>query len=340
MESLPRFALVELDSQADIFANLVAIELAIQQAVAQHANLVVLPENAFCFGNQAFASQYFEALKKCCADLACHYNIHLLAGTLPCPYRPDGTPVPDNKLRQSSLLFNPSGDCVARYDKIHLFKAQVNDSTGSYDEGKTFEAGDTPVVAKTALGNIGMMVCFDLRFPALAWHLRTQGAEILTTPSAFTYATGEKHWQSLLIARALDSQCLVIGAAQTGDHAILCSNPQTPVNIRQTWGYSDFINADGQIMPAMSSKFVPFANPLLAQHKFSQTPIAQSTKTWLQPSNVADIPLDFSQSFAQSLLPSVVKVATVDFDKHAQLNCRQSIDLAQSQKFGISMLAI
>ena len=193
MTKLTKFAIVELNSQTDILANLQSIELGIKIASERGTRMVILPENAFCFGKQGFASQYFDALKAWSAQAARHYGVYLLAGTLPCPYRPDGTPVADGKLRQSSLLFDPAGNCLARYDKIHLFKATVNDSTGNYDEGRTFEAGNELIVADTEFGKVGMMVCFDIRFPTLAVKLRELGADILTAPSAFTYQTGKAH---------------------------------------------------------------------------------------------------------------------------------------------------
>ena len=243
MTKLTKFAIVELNSQTDILANLQSIELGIKIASERGTRMVILPENAFCFGKQGFASQYFDALKDWSAQAARHYGVYLLAGTLPCPYRPDGTPVADGKLRQSSLLFDPAGDCLARYDKIHLFKATVNDSTGNYDEGRTFEAGNELIVTDTEFGKVGMMVCFDIRFPTLAVKLRELGADILTAPSAFTYQTGKAHWHALLTARALDSQCMVIGAGQTGDHVV---NPSAPSNVRSTWGHSEFISSHGE----------------------------------------------------------------------------------------------
>ena len=248
MTKLTKFAIVELNSQTDILANLQSIELGIKIASERGTRMVILPENAFCFGKQGFASQYFDALKAWSAQAASHYGVYLLAGTLPCPYRPDGTPVADGKLRQSSLLFDPAGDCLARYDKIHLFKATVNDSTGNYDEGRTFEAGKELIVADTEFGKVGMMVCFDIRFPTLAVKLRELGADILTAPSAFTYQTGKAHWHTLLTARALDSQCMVIGAGQTGDHVV---NPSELGKVRSTWGHSEFITitADKFAMP-------------------------------------------------------------------------------------------
>ncbi len=258
MLTKPIIGCVQLNSQSDIDANLTTIETSIQAAAKLGVHLLVLPENACRMGNQHELSERFEALSDWYADLAFKHQLFIVAGTLPCPYRPDGKPVPNAKLRQVSQLFAPDGKRLARYDKIHLFKAQVADSTGSYDEGQTFEAGDTTVVAQCDMRGligagsglsessrpltVGMMVCFDLRFAALAQRLRQAGAELLTAPSAFTYQTGQAHWQLLLQARALDAQCMVVGAAQGGEHRY----PQA--KNRKTWGHSAITNANGEVV--------------------------------------------------------------------------------------------
>lgn len=109
-----------------------------------------------------------------------------------------------------SLCISPERT-EARYDKIHLFDVQVGDAVGGYQESRFFEPGTDVVVTSTPFGNIGLMVCYDLRFPELTLTLRQQGAHLLTAPAAFTYTTGQMHWQLLLQARAMDSQCYVLG---------------------------------------------------------------------------------------------------------------------------------
>ena len=340
MTKLTKFAIVELNSQTDILANLQSIELGIKIASERGTRMVILPENAFCFGKQGFASQYFDALKAWSAQAARHYGVYLLAGTLPCPYRPDGTPVADGKLRQSSLLFDPAGDCLARYDKIHLFKATVNDSTGNYDEGRTFEAGNALIVADTEFGKVGMMVCFDIRFPTLAVKLRELGADILTAPSAFTYQTGKAHWHALLTARALDSQCMVIGAGQTGEHVV---NPSAPGNVRSTWGHSEFISSDGE---RVLTQIIDVANDTAnnaATRDFDITnnlahlPLSAKAASWLPKSNSRQ-PLDqTTDQTAVKTTPSqqAPSVIFADFDADAQQITRQNIALLECQKLTI-----
>ena len=239
-------AAVQMSSQQDIEANLADIKAAISEASKQGAQLVVLPENCCSMGRQFATAERFDELSDAMAESARAFGIYLLAGSLPCPYRPDGVIVPDGRLRQVSQLFAPDGTRVARYDKIHLFTATVADKQGSYNEAATFEPGTQTVVvpleANDAVYQLGMMVCFDLRFPALAQRLRQAGAEVLSAPSAFTYLTGQAHWSLLLRARALDSQCMVIGAAQGGEHAYKDGKS------RQTWGRSTITAYDGTII--------------------------------------------------------------------------------------------
>ena len=224
-------AAIQMNSQQNVEDNLADIKAAITDAQAQGVELVVLPENCCSMGQQSATAERFDDLSATIAD----YH-----------YRPDGTVVPDGRLRQVSQLFVPDGTRVARYDKIHLFTATVADKHGSYNEAATFEPGTQTVIAPLAVGNtvyqLGMMVCFDLRFPALAQRLRQAGAELLSAPSAFTYLTGQAHWSLLLRARALDSQCMVIGAAQGGDH--LYKDGST----RQAWGHAAITAFDSTVI--------------------------------------------------------------------------------------------
>lgn len=232
-------SVVQMNSQNDIEANFSVIESLIQQSKANGASLIVFPENFVCFaaGKQRETAERFEEFQQRLEHLAAQYQIWIVAGTLPCPFRPDGSKISDGRVRTVSLCISPERT-EARYDKIHLFDVQVGDSVGGYQESKFFEPGTDVVVAKTPFGNIGLMVCYDLRFPELALTLRSQGANILTAPAAFTYTTGEMHWQLLLQARAMDSQCQVLGAAQQGWHG----------EKRQTWGHAGASNSRGQIL--------------------------------------------------------------------------------------------
>lgn len=232
-------SVVQMNSQDDIDANFIVIESLIQQSKADGAELIVFPENFVCFagGKQRETAARFETIQQRLEHLALQYQIWIVAGTLPCPFRPDGSIIPDGRVRTVSLCISPERT-EARYDKIHLFDVHVGDAVGGYQESKFFEPGTDIVVAKTPFGHIGLMVCYDLRFPELALTLRAQGANILTAPAAFTYTTGQMHWQLLLQARAIDSQCHVLGAAQQGWHG----------EKRQTWGHAGATHSRGQIL--------------------------------------------------------------------------------------------
>lgn len=241
-------ASVQLNSQNNLQDNLKTIKNAVETASKQGAKLVVLPENACYMGRQSDIADDFNNLSASLSTLAKTYNVHLLAGTLPCPYHLDGSP--SDKIYQTSLLFDNHGNTLARYNKIHLFRASVGDGVGNYDESQTFLAGNRPILATCVIDGqtitLGLMICFDLRFPKLAQLLRQMGADILLAPSAFTYPTGQIYWDLLIKARAIDSQCMVVGAAQGGIH-------KTTHNERQTWGHSMIARADGQILASTQS---------------------------------------------------------------------------------------
>jgi predicted amidohydrolase len=136
------------------------------------------------------------------------------------------------------LVFNEQGEVVARYDKIHLFDAIVNDSQSRYQESEHYRPGEKITLVDTPVGRLGLTVCYDLRFPELFAQLRDQGAEIIAVPSAFTWVTGQAHWQPLLQARAIETGCFILAAGQGGQH-----NEK-----RKTWGHSQIVDPWGSVM--------------------------------------------------------------------------------------------
>ena len=138
-------------------------------------------------------------------------------------------------------IYNPQGQHVARYDKIHLFK--FDDGTHVYDEAATLAPGSQPALFDLPSRDghtwrVGLSICYDLRFPELYRTLSAQGAEVLLVPSAFTFVTGKAHWSTLLRARAIENLCALIAAAQGGVHE----------NTRRTWGHSMLIGPWGNIL--------------------------------------------------------------------------------------------
>lgn len=212
----------------------------LRQAAAEAVQLVVLPENFAVFGPEATVqvAAAWDEIVSWLAGQARTHGLWLVAGTLPSPTRPDGSLVPAGRVRSATLVFSAEGLCVGRYDKRHLFDVEVADAQGSYQESRTFEPGDDLPLIATPWGGLGILTCYDLRFPEQARQLRSMGADILVCPAAFTAVTGEAHWQVLLRARAIENQCLMIAAAQGGRHSAQ----------RETWGHSQIIDAWGRVL--------------------------------------------------------------------------------------------
>lgn len=203
--------------------------------------LVVLPEAFASFG-AGEASQQARAeapgsgpIQDAVADIARKHDLWIVAGTIPIQA--------GERYSGASILFDNQGKQVARYDKIHLFDATVEDGTGSYQESKYTQPGSELVVVDTPFGRIGMSVCYDLRFPEQFRALRAQGAEIIVLPSAFTRVTGKAHWQPLLQARAIENQCYLVAPNQGGKHP----------DGRETWGHSMIIDPWGRVCTEISS---------------------------------------------------------------------------------------
>ncbi len=235
---------IQLSSAADVAINLAKIaELLAEithkpEADDKVEHLVVLPECCLFFGSKdsdqltlAKASLADNSLCLALAQLAQRFQVYLVAGTIPLLTKSA------DKFTNSSCVFNPEGKLLAQYDKIHLFDVNVSDNTKSYHESKYTQAGNKISVVNTAFANIGLSVCFDLRFPNLFQQLALAGADIITVPSAFTKVTGKAHWQTLLSARAIENQVYIIAAGQEGIHE----------NGRETWGHSMIINPWGEI---------------------------------------------------------------------------------------------
>lgn len=250
------FAAIQMNSTSHVAENLQHTKKLIKRAVAQKAKLIVLPENFAYIGNtvtpvlQQVRDELAEApsllmiaetygvgpIQDFLKSVAKEYQIYLVGGTIPLTTPNDNKTLPQ-KIYSSSLLYDPDGNCIARYDKIHLFDVCVNEKE-QYLESKVFQSGKEIVVANTAIGNIGLSVCYDLRFPELYRQMLEKNVEIITVPSAFTYTTGKAHWEVLVRARAIENLCYVIAPNQVGIHS----------NDRQTYGHSMIVNHWGQAL--------------------------------------------------------------------------------------------
>jgi len=244
-----RVAAVQMVSSTSVQDNLEQADVLIHQAAQAGAQLVVLPEYFFLMGRddtdrltvmEAFKEAGENAtehtpLQDFLRQQAMQHNVWLAGGTIPLQ-----TDRPEH-FYNTTLVFNPQGERCARYDKIHLFGFRKNTEDGvqAYDEGRTILAGSRPQHFTAPCGRVGLSICYDLRFPEL--YRAFVPANLMLVPSAFTYATGSKHWEVLLRARAIENQCYVLAAAQGGKHE----------NGRRTWGHSMLIDPWGEIVDCL-----------------------------------------------------------------------------------------
>jgi len=236
--TMHRIAAIQMTSTEDVQANLSQAAKWIAKAAEQGARLVVLPEMFAMMGvDQMDKVKTREALghgpiQDFLREQAAKYRIWLVGGTLPLTIEHE-----NEKVSAACLLFDDQGNCVARYNKIHLFDVSLQKTQETYHESKVILAGDKLVVAETPVGKIGLAVCYDVRFPEMFRNMHEQSVEIVILPAAFTYVTGAAHWEVLLRARAIENQVYMIAAAQTGLHP----------NGRKTYGHSMIIDPWGVV---------------------------------------------------------------------------------------------
>ncbi|MCC5855841.1 MAG: carbon-nitrogen hydrolase family protein [Idiomarina sp.] len=233
---MSNISLLQWTSAADWPTNRATILELLEQLPTERPLLVVLPEAFSHFGaGESAQGRYAEAagegeVQDFMRECARNYNIWLLAGTIPVRA--------GDKHSAASLLYNADGDCVAHYNKLHLFDAAVDDGTKHYRESAYTKPGEAIVVIDTPFGRLGLAVCYDLRFPEMFRAMLAQGAELIALPSAFTQVTGQAHWDVLVRARAIENQVYMLAPNQVGTHA----------DGRQTWGHSMIVDPWGKIM--------------------------------------------------------------------------------------------
>jgi nitrilase len=234
-----KLAALQMTSGPDVEANLVSAARLLEQAASGGARLAALPEN-FAFMGLADADKRRIAeadgdgpIQRFLARTAGELKLWIIAGTVPLrlPEEP--------RVAAACLVFSDSGERVARYDKIHLFDVSVPGSSAeNYRESANIAPGKDSILADTAVGRVGLSVCYDLRFPELYRRLSASGAEILSVPSAFTVPTGRAHWETLLRARAIENLCHVVAPAQSGFHP----------SGRETYGDSMIVDHWGRVL--------------------------------------------------------------------------------------------
>lgn len=237
-----KIAAVQMVSTPRVSENLERARVLIGQAADAGAELVALPEY-FCLMGQRDTDKLDAAeadgsgpIQDMLAATARERGVWLVGGTLPLR-------IPDrsDRAHNTTLVFGPDGRRVARYDKVHLFR--FDDGERRYDEAATLMPGVEPVAFALTdraghTWRVGLSICYDLRFPELYRALCTPPCDLLLVPAAFTYPTGQAHWELLLRARAVENQCMVLAPAQGGRHE----------NGRRTWGHSMAVGPWGDVL--------------------------------------------------------------------------------------------
>ncbi len=235
---------LQMVSTPTLQTNLDAARRLLEQAAEAGAELAVLPEYFCLLGRResdkiALREPFGDGpIQRALAASARELGLWIVGGTVPLVADDEA------RVRNTSLAFSPAGDCVARYDKIHLFR--FDNGAERFDEARTIEAGGAPARFDIPSRDghtwrVGLSVCYDLRFPELYRLHAAAGCDLLLVPSAFTHTTGQAHWEVLLRARAIENLAWVLAPAQGGLHE----------NGRRTWGHTLLADPWGQVVAVL-----------------------------------------------------------------------------------------
>ena len=236
-----KVAALQLCTSDDPVANLELTISMVQRAAEAGAQFIATPEVTNCVSssrrrqNEVLALQEDDQTLAAMCAAAARFGVWISVGSLALKL-PD-----DDRFTNRSFMIDPSGQIIAQYDKIHMFDVTLSE-TEKYRESDGYRAGGHAVIADTAFAKIGMTICYDIRFPHLYRGLAKSGASILLIPAAFAQPTGRAHWEVLLRARAIETGCFVIAAAQTGEHQTTQGRP------RKTYGHSMIVSPWGEIL--------------------------------------------------------------------------------------------
>ena len=248
---------IQMNSSANVQQNLAYVEQQLQHLTAQRPCLVVLPECFACFGGSEhllldIAEDIGQGpIQQRLMELAKQYDVWLVAGSMPI------TSELTDKYTASCLLIDNQGKLVEEYQKIHLFDVQISDNTGTYFESRYTHAGNKLAVVNTPFGTLGLAICYDIRFAGMFQAMnQVAQLDVLALPAAFTQKTGRAHWSTLLTARAIENQCYLVAAGQTGVHQ----------NNRQTYGHSCIISPWGESLAEIKTNTGTIHAPINLQH--------------------------------------------------------------------------
>lgn len=227
-------AVVQLTSTSDEEANWESARSLIERAAGHGARFIATPENTNYLGPHEEKVRRAEPLDgptcRRFADLARGLGVHLLLGSF------NEKSDEPHRCYNTSVFFSPEGEVLGTYRKIHLFDVDVPGGV-RFAESATCKPGEQTAVVDTPLGRFGLTICYDLRFPELYRRMVDGGAEMILIPSAFTLATGKDHWEPLIRARAIETQCWVLAPAQHGRH--------DDGGLAHTWGHAMIVDPWG-----------------------------------------------------------------------------------------------
>ena len=231
-----RVACIQMTTGTKISENLSILETRFQEAKEKGADFIVTPEQsllmaenkASLFENISYEDEDF-GLREL-RGIVKRVGLFVIVGSISIKYNED-------LALNRTYAFNPDGDIIGVYDKIHMFDVKLPNGE-IYEESKKFQAGNSLKIHNLPWGKIGLTICYDLRFPLMYRKLTKDGAIFISVPSAFTKNTGERHWHILLKARAIENMCYIFAPAQTGIHP----------NQRETYGHSLIISPDGEVL--------------------------------------------------------------------------------------------
>jgi len=235
-------ALIQMTSGDDPAQNLQQVLAYLDEGVSLGAQFLLTPEVTNCVSlsrahqEQVLCHQQDDPMLAAVRSYCAEKSVWVLLGSLALK-----TGDADGRFANRSFLIDPNGGVAAWYDKIHMFDVQVTEQE-TFRESAGYRPGDRTAGAITPFGNVGLTVCYDMRFPHLYRTLAQAGADILTVPAAFSPVTGRAHWESLLRARAIENGCYVLAPAQTGRH------PTSGEKVRETYGHSLAVDPWGKVI--------------------------------------------------------------------------------------------
>ena len=275
-----RVGLLQLSVSDDPVANLPVTLNLLADAVAQGAQLVCTPEVTNCVSTDrahqraVLMPEARDATLAALRRAAAEHGVWVQIGSLALR-----TADPAGRFANRSFLIDPAGKIAARYDKIHMFDVDVSE-TETYRESSGYRPGTRATLAETPWGKLGLTVCYDVRFPALYRRLAQAGASFLTVTAAFSPVTGVAHWETLLRARAIETGCFVLAAAQTGTHDASTGKQ------RKTHGHSMIVAPWGEVLldaGTQTGAFVTQIDPADVQVARRRVPSLDADHHWEGP---------------------------------------------------------